>query len=91
MHRCGWVHRDISIANVMLDSTGRGRLVDLEYAKRQDSEPEGFLVSMHPHLDMGLLIDIRQGNATLHGRRGRETRVHASSIARSQYPPGGKA
>ncbi|THH04287.1 hypothetical protein EW145_g5639 [Phellinidium pouzarii] len=36
MHGCGWVHRDISCGNVY-SYNGRGRLGDLEYAKKKDS------------------------------------------------------
>ena len=46
MHRRGWVHRDLSIANVLLDHNGTGRLVDLEYAKMKDGEDETYLVSL---------------------------------------------
>ncbi|KAI0942787.1 hypothetical protein AcV7_010360 [Taiwanofungus camphoratus] len=34
MHRSGWVHRDISTGNILVDKDGNGRLGDLEYAKR---------------------------------------------------------
>ena len=44
MHRCGWVHRDLSAANVIVDEGGIGRLIDLEFAKQKDDEPEGYLV-----------------------------------------------
>ena len=46
MHRCGWAHRDLSVANVLLDQDQKGRLVDLEYAKHSDDTEEGYLVSM---------------------------------------------
>ena len=40
MHECGWVHRDISIGNILVDSAGRARLSDLEYAQKMDeSDP----------------------------------------------------
>ncbi|KAI0922904.1 hypothetical protein AcV5_009769 [Taiwanofungus camphoratus] len=34
MHRSGWVHRDISTGNILVDKDGNGTLGDLEYAKR---------------------------------------------------------
>ncbi|KAI5114952.1 hypothetical protein M0805_000808, partial [Coniferiporia weirii] len=37
MHRCGWVHRDISCGNVYLYE-GRGLLGDLEFAKRMSTD-----------------------------------------------------
>ncbi|KAJ3531368.1 hypothetical protein NM688_g7587 [Phlebia brevispora] len=42
LHEAGWVHRDVSMNNVMLDEAGRARLADLEYAKKMgdDSVPE---------------------------------------------------
>ncbi len=36
MHECGWVHRDISITNILVDEQGIAKLADLEYAKRMD-------------------------------------------------------
>ncbi|KAJ3531026.1 hypothetical protein NM688_g7632 [Phlebia brevispora] len=33
LHESGWVHRDVSIGNIMLDEASHARLVDLEYAK----------------------------------------------------------
>ncbi len=38
LHQAGWVHRDISSANILTDSTGRVKLIDLEYAKKADDE-----------------------------------------------------
>ncbi|KAJ3529562.1 hypothetical protein NM688_g7838 [Phlebia brevispora] len=38
LHEAGWIHRDVSLNNIMLDATGHARLVDLEYAKRMDDE-----------------------------------------------------
>ena len=46
LHRCDWVHRDLSIANILLDDGGGGRLVDFEYAKTKDNEEEGYMVSL---------------------------------------------
>ncbi len=36
MHECGWVHRDISITNILVDDQGLAKLADVEYAKRID-------------------------------------------------------
>lgn len=38
LHRAGWVHRDISKGNIMVDDSGHARLADLEYAKLMDDE-----------------------------------------------------
>ncbi|KAJ3545073.1 hypothetical protein NM688_g5672 [Phlebia brevispora] len=38
LHEAGWVHRDISDGNIMLDELGHARLMDLEYAKRLGDE-----------------------------------------------------
>ncbi len=38
LHHSGWVHRDISSGNILVDSTGCAKLGDLEYAKRVDDE-----------------------------------------------------
>lgn len=48
MHTAGWLHRDISIGNILIDESGHGRLVDLEYAKRMgdDVVPEFRVVSV---------------------------------------------
>lgn len=32
LHTHGWVHRDISAGNVLVDTNGQAKLVDLEYA-----------------------------------------------------------
>ncbi|KAI0916492.1 hypothetical protein AcV5_002972 [Taiwanofungus camphoratus] len=42
MHNSGWVHRDISVGNILVDKDGNGRLGDLEYAQKmgQPSSPE---------------------------------------------------
>jgi len=37
MHLCGYVHRDISVGNILLYE-GRGLLMDLEYSKQVDQE-----------------------------------------------------
>ncbi|THG98598.1 hypothetical protein EW026_g3600 [Hermanssonia centrifuga] len=36
MHRNGWVHRDISIGNILIDADNHARLADLEHAKYMD-------------------------------------------------------
>lgn len=33
LHLAGWVHRDISIGNILIVN-GRGKITDVEYAKR---------------------------------------------------------
>ena len=38
MHQSGWVHRDLSVGNILIDATGGARLVDLEYAKTMESD-----------------------------------------------------
>ncbi|PSS30941.1 hypothetical protein PHLCEN_2v2510 [Hermanssonia centrifuga] len=42
MHQTGWVHRDVSIGNILIDSHGKARLSDLEYAKdmKDTNDPE---------------------------------------------------
>lgn len=45
MHYAGWVHCDVSPANILLDAQHRARLVDMEYAKKMGSEnQEGYVV-----------------------------------------------
>ena len=34
LHRAGWVHRDISVGNILVVD-GVGKLSDLEYAKKE--------------------------------------------------------
>ena len=34
----GWVHRDVSTGNVLVDTAGKVRLADFEYAKKLDEE-----------------------------------------------------
>ena len=34
MHSHGWVHRDLSYCNILVDQEGKVRLIDLEYAKK---------------------------------------------------------
>ncbi|KIP01566.1 hypothetical protein PHLGIDRAFT_131208 [Phlebiopsis gigantea 11061_1 CR5-6] len=36
LHRCGWVHRDISVGNILVVN-GRGKLTDVEYAKKESN------------------------------------------------------
>ncbi|KAJ3543489.1 hypothetical protein NM688_g5850 [Phlebia brevispora] len=38
LHQAGWVHRDISLGNMMVDESGHARLADLEYVKRMGDE-----------------------------------------------------
>ncbi|KAJ3543490.1 hypothetical protein NM688_g5849 [Phlebia brevispora] len=38
LHQAGWVHRDISLGNIMLDESGHARLMELEYAKPMGDE-----------------------------------------------------
>ena len=38
IHLAGWVHRDISTGNVLIDKAGKVRLADFEYAKKMDEE-----------------------------------------------------
>ena len=37
VHKCGWVHRDISSGNILLVD-GVVKIADLEYAKKMDDE-----------------------------------------------------
>jgi prepilin-type processing-associated H-X9-DG protein len=37
MHKCGYVHRDVSTGNILF-CDGRGILMDLEYAKLMGAE-----------------------------------------------------
>lgn len=34
MHEEGWVHRDLSYGNILVDGLGQTKLIDFEYAKR---------------------------------------------------------
>lgn len=38
VHEAGWLHRDISAGNILIDSSDELRLADFEYAKRIDDE-----------------------------------------------------
>lgn len=38
MHQAGWVHRDVSPSNILIDQQGQVKLTDLEYAKRLDDQ-----------------------------------------------------
>ncbi|PSS17120.1 hypothetical protein PHLCEN_2v3244 [Hermanssonia centrifuga] len=49
MHTSGWVHRDVSTSNILIDATGRARLADVEHARHTHDTS-----SMHP---------VRTGNA----------------------------
>ena len=40
LHAAGWVHRDISVSNILIDDKGNPRLCDFEYAMRMDSTAE---------------------------------------------------
>ncbi|PSS01023.1 hypothetical protein PHLCEN_2v4075 [Hermanssonia centrifuga] len=42
MYQTGWIHRDVSTGNILIDSHGKTRLSDLEYAKDMNdkSDPE---------------------------------------------------
>ena len=45
MHSHGWVHRDLSYGNIIVDQEGKVRLIDFEYAKRYaDKEVPEFRV-----------------------------------------------
>lgn len=48
MHTAGWLHRDVSIGNILIDESGHARLVDLEYAKKMGDDfiPELRVVSV---------------------------------------------
>lgn len=38
LHESNWVHRDISLNNVLLDADGHARLIDFEFAKKSGNE-----------------------------------------------------
>ncbi len=40
MHKAGWVHRDVSAGNILLDSDDNVLLSDFEYAKKMCEEEE---------------------------------------------------
>ena len=48
LHKHGWVHRDLSYGNVLVDPQGRARLIDFEFAKMcaNKDEPEFRVVCM---------------------------------------------
>lgn len=41
VHSAGWVHRDISTGNILIDSHGNTKLADFEYAKKLDDNEGG--------------------------------------------------
>lgn len=40
MHSAGWVHRDVSVGNLLVDGPKNCRLIDMEYAKKMGTEEE---------------------------------------------------
>ena len=42
LHQCGWVHRDISMGNILIDSDNRARLTDFEYAERVGASEQSY-------------------------------------------------
>ena len=48
MHRCGWVHGDVSVQNILLFD-GHAQIIDLEYAaRREDIGEHDKVVSLPP-------------------------------------------
>ena len=47
LHQRGWVHRDLSYGNILLDDRGQTKLIDFEYAKQMGDQtiPEMRVVS----------------------------------------------
>lgn len=41
MHNLGYVHRDVSIGNILSYTKGKAKLADLEYAKEINSKSSG--------------------------------------------------
>lgn len=61
IHRCGWVHRDLSAGNLYLYE-GRGLIGDLEYAKCKNSDTEYELRTVSNQSDRVLsLLTSRKG------------------------------
>lgn len=44
LHSSGWVHRDVSSGNILLEHDGNVRLADFEYAKRTGTGDESRIV-----------------------------------------------
>ena len=40
LHEHGWVHRDLSYGNVLVDAAGGARLIDFEFAKKYASKED---------------------------------------------------
>ena len=42
MHKNGYVHHDISMGNILIDSDNRARLTDFEYAERVGASEQSY-------------------------------------------------
>lgn len=72
MHRAGWVHRDFSVTNVLWvekDGQGIGKLTDLEYAKRVDSETSHDVRTVRRYQISHAPYSQSIGNIAFYGRR----------------------
>ena len=69
MHTAGWVHRDVSAGNILVEVKGKVRLGDLEFAKKVN-EGEEFRVVRDVYLASdgcpAILRDDYTGNRTVH-------------------------
>ncbi|KAJ3557293.1 hypothetical protein NM688_g1550 [Phlebia brevispora] len=65
IHKAGWVHRDVSSSNILwINDTdpsklGRGKLVDLEYAKKEDDASQHLIQTATPFF---MAVEVRQRN-----------------------------
>ena len=72
LHECGWVHRDISIGNILVVDDG-AKIADLEYAKRVDDDSPMHqgrtvrIVTLHIH--DGIRLISRIGHGILYANR----------------------
>ena len=59
MHQDGWVHRDLSSGNILIDDRGHARVIDLEYAKRaRDREVPEFRVVRDPYYENECMLTL---------------------------------
>ena len=78
LHERRWVHRDVSLNNILIDADGHARLTDLEFAKKVGDEdiPEFARVGRFFTLT-DCLADVQApGHSRLRPRRGVRAGLH---------------